>query len=308
MPASPLSESPYDVLGVASTASQDDIRRAYRRMLRATHPDTGGDADRFVAVQRAWDRVGTPAEREAYDRGRPRSGAADDAAHSWATASNAPRQQDTRPRSRAFGHPGGWRRERYLSLIREWVGRGAEIADPYDPALVRSAPREIRHILADALAEESTARTLAELGIGFTVWHDVAVGHPEDKIDHVVLGPTGLFAMLSEDFGDAVAYRSTELTGDAVGDAKPVASLSHRTRRLARSLRVKFTALVIVLPDDALDQPIVRLGSSRGAHQVAVRQSVLASLLRTGLPEVAPIGGNVLFDVRSRLQDGIRFV
>ena len=308
MPTSPLSESPYEVLGVAATASQDDIRRAYRRMLRATHPDTGGDAARFTAVQRAWDRVGTPAEREAYDRGRPVSTHQDDAAHTWATPSTASRPQDTRPRSRAFGHPGGWRRERYLSLIREWVGRGTELADPYDPALVRSAPREIRHILADALAEEATARTMADLGIGFTVWHDVAVGDPEDKIDHVVLGPTGLFAVLSEDFGGPVSIRGNELTGDAVAGAKPFASLSHRTRRLARSLRVKFTAVVIVLPDDASTDPIARLGSSRGAQQVAVRQSVLASLLRTGLPDVAPIGGNVLFDVRSRLQDGIRFV
>ena len=69
------------------------------------------------------------------------------------------------------------------------------------------APREIRHTLADALAEEATARTLSTLGIGYTVWHDVATGAPEDKIDHIVLGPTGLVAMLSEDFGGPVRVR-----------------------------------------------------------------------------------------------------
>ena len=46
-------------------------------------------------------------------------------------------------------------------MLREWAGRGTPPADPYDPALVRSAPREIRHALAKALAEEETARTVA---------------------------------------------------------------------------------------------------------------------------------------------------
>jgi len=37
--------------------------------------------------------------------------------------------------------------------VREWAGRGVTLDDPYDPVLVRSAPRDIRHVLADALAE-----------------------------------------------------------------------------------------------------------------------------------------------------------
>ena len=64
-------------------------------------------------------------------------------------------------------------RERFLVLMREWAGRGAGLDDPYDPALVRSAPREIRHLLADALAEEATARAVSSLGIGYTIWSNV---------------------------------------------------------------------------------------------------------------------------------------
>ncbi|MGB4777734.1 DnaJ domain-containing protein, partial [Microbacterium sp.] len=52
---SPLSASAYEVLGVAPDAADDDLRRAYRLRLRQTHPDTGGDAARFVRVQRAWE-------------------------------------------------------------------------------------------------------------------------------------------------------------------------------------------------------------------------------------------------------------
>ncbi|EAR24105.1 heat shock protein [marine actinobacterium PHSC20C1] len=194
--------------------------------------------------------------------------------------------------------------------MREWVGRGASLDDPYDPTLVRTAPRELRRTLADALAEEATARTVSALGIGFTVWHDVSTGPPERKIDHVVLGPTGLFAMLSEDFGGPVKIRRGELIGPHVQPEKPMHELASRAKMLSRQLGVAFTCFVIVVPDDALDQPHASLGSVRGAPALVVRQSVLAHLLRTG-PESAQsrsIGGNELFDVRTRLGNGIRFV
>jgi hypothetical protein len=305
MPESPLAASPYEVLGVAASATDDALRKAFRKALRETHPDTGGDPKRFTAVQAAWELIGTPEKRAAYDSaGAPRDEpleARPAGAHGGA--------RDSRPRARSHGHPGGWRRERYLDELREWVGLGAPIEDPYDPVLVRSAPREIRHILADALAEESTARTLSALGIGYTVWHDVATSpNPEDKIDHIVLGPTGLFAMLSEDFGGPIRVRKSELIGDSLGGERPVHELATRTKALARRVRVKFTALVIVLPDADLDDPLISLGSVRGAAALAVRQDHLAILLRTGLPGVPAIGGNELFDVRTRLGSAVQFV
>lgn len=303
MSESPLSLSPYEVLGVAASVSDDELRKAFRKALRETHPDTGGDPKRFTAVQLAWERIGSPEKRAAYDAGRSTRGD-----HPTFTAQPARPRQDTRPKPRSYGHPGGWRRERFLSQMREWVGRGVTLDDPYDPALVRTAPREIRHTLADALAEEATARTLSTLGIGYTVWHDVATGAPEDKIDHIVLGPTGLVAMLSEDFGGPVRVRKNELIGEAVAGDRPVHELAIRAKVISRQLRVRFSALIIVLPDEALDEPIVFLGSVRGAAAAAVRQSVLAGVLRNGLPGAQPIGGNELFDVRTRLVGGIRFV
>lgn len=304
MPDSPISATPYEVLGVSASASDDDLRRAYRRLLRETHPDTGGDATRFVAVQRAWERIGTPTARAEFDRTGIRH---QEPSASWATPASRPRQ-DTRPKARAYGHPGGWRRERYLAMIREWVGRGEEIPDPYDPVLVRRAPREIRHVLADAIAEETTARILAGLGIGYTIWHDVATGAPDEKIDHVVLGPTGLFAVLSEDYGSEVRSRKGELIGEGIGDTRPVHDLARRAKALTRSLRIRFTALVIVLPDDAIEASFLELGSVRGAATLAVRSSSLPALLRNGLAGGALVSGNDLFDVRTRLQSGIRFV
>ncbi|MCU1542408.1 MAG: molecular chaperone DnaJ [Microbacteriaceae bacterium] len=307
MPDSPISATPYEVLGVDPSASHDELRRAYRRLARETHPDTGGSSARFVAVQLAWERIGTPEDRAAYDRGRPSSHAP--AEHSpWAAPSSRPPSRDTRPPARSYGHPGGWRRERYLGLMREWVGIGVPLPDPYDPALVRGAPREIRHLLADALAEEATARTISELGIGYTVWHDVSTGYPDEKIDHVVLGATGLFAILSEDFGGPVRVKGGELIGEALGGERPMNSLGHRAKALSRSLRLKFSGLVIVVPDDDLAEPVIDLGRIRGAAAAVTRHSYLPALLREGLPGSALSGGNEVFDVRTRLLAGIRFV
>lgn len=304
MPDSPLAATPYEVLGVPADASHEELRSAYRRRLRETHPDTGGDAASFTAVQVAWSRIGTPDDRATYDGSHLRHA---DHAFIWAPQDRS-RTTDTRPRARSHGHPGGWRRERYLLLMREWIGRGEELTDPYDPALVRSAPRELRHILADALAEESTARTLADLGIGFTVWHDVSTGHPEEKLDHVVLGPTGLFAMLSEDYGAPLRVKKSELVAPDNPDGRPMRDLGHRAKIIARAARVRFSALVIVVPDDELSEDFLVLGSIRGATTVVTRESRLSALMREGVPGARIVGGTELFDLRTRLQSAIRFV
>ncbi|MFV0319723.1 MAG: J domain-containing protein [Microbacterium sp.] len=311
---SPLSASAYEILGVAATAEHDELRRAYRVRLRETHPDTGGDAEVFILVQRAWELVGTADARAAYDRGHgfadgmPRGTAAGTTADpaGWRPA---PAARDSRPRARSYGHPGGWRRERYLALIREWAGRGVDVDDPYDPALVRTAPRDLRRMLADALAEEATARTIADLGMAFTAWHDVAVdADPEEKLDHIVLSPSGLYSVMSEDFGGPVGFRRSEITGAVVGRSAPVTALLARARRIGRAARVRFGGGIVVLPDDDLAQAVTPLGAVRGTPVAVVRRSALATLLRQGVPGARDVGGNELFDIRSRLQQTVRFV
>lgn len=303
MQDSPVASDPYEVLGTSPQATDEELRRAYRLRLRQTHPDTGGDARAFTAVQRAWEKVGTPSARAEHDSGRsvPRTAF---------EAKPAPTRRSSRPVARSYGHPGGWRRERYLSLIREWAGRGAALENLYDPALVRGAPREIRHILADALAEEATARQLAELGIAFTLWHDVATnGGPDDKIDHVVLGPTGLFALLSEDWGCPVSVRKGEVVGkDLERGEQPFGSLAARSRPVARAAHVRFDALIIVVPDEATDAGLTLAGRIRGVPTALVARSRLPELMRDGLPGSPSVGGSELFELRSRLQAAVRFV
>jgi len=316
MPDSPLAASPYEVLGVPATASDEELRRAYRRRARQTHPDTGGRAQEFDAVRRAWELIGTAEARAAYDRG-VRSSASEE--RTWAPAAPA-RGEGTRPAARSHGHPGGWYREEFLSLLQEWAGRGVEVPDPYDPQLLARAPRELRHLLAEAVAEEDTARALATLGIGFTVWHDLRtdgdVSHGLDaspqgaggKLDHVVLGPTGLWAMLSEDWGDAVSVKRGEVIGRALAPGeRPVHELSSRARRFAREARVRFSAIAIVVPDGQSPEGVVDLGAVRGARALLVQRPRLVDLVRRGIPGVG-IGGTDLFEVRTRVQAAARFV
>lgn len=304
---SPLSASAYEVLGVDPEVDEEMLRRAYRLRLRQTHPDTGGDAAVFIQVQRAWELVGTVDARAAYDRGH---GFGEAQAPEWSGWRAPAARTDTRPRARSYGHPGGWRRERYLTLIREWAGRGVTLDDPYDPALVRSAPQHLRRLLADALAEEATARIVADLGMGYTVWHDVdASGRdadPDAKIDHIVLGPSGLYGILSEDFGGPVRIRRGELIGDGVGGA-PIATLVSRMRILARAAGVRFSGAIVVLPDDDVMQVIDEIGKVKGTPVAVVGRSALSTVLRRGITGVRPIGGNEVFDVRTRLQHAVRF-
>ncbi|GAA4773760.1 J domain-containing protein [Microbacterium gilvum] len=294
---SPLSASPYEVLGVASSVDDDELRRAYRLQLRRTHPDTGGDAAAFIQVQRAWELVGTAELRAAFDRGD-----AERETLRW-DGRGPSGWRDTRPRARSRGTAGAWRRSRYLELVREWAGENVD--DPYATAFVRQAPWELRRMLADALAEEDTARTIDDLGMGFTVWHDVATGpDADDKLDHVVLSPTGLYGLTSEDFGRPVGFRG----GEVIGEATPVADLLARIRSVSKAARVRFGGAIFVLPDDDLGEPITALGAVKGLPVAAVRRSALRAVLRAGIPGAGIVGGHVLFDVRTRLNAAIRFV
>lgn len=322
---SPLAPSPYAVLGVAENASDADLRRAYRLKLRETHPDTGGDATQFHLVQRAWEQIGTPELRTTYDSGAAWGGHRDDEpVRSWAPAAPSRRADSSRPRARTHGHPGGWYREQYLDLLQEWVGRGVAIPNPYDPTLVRSAPLEIRHLLASAIAEEDTAVVLAGLGIGFTVWNDVRTdadrrgglqngltAGPQGaagKIDHIVLGPTGLWGILSEDWGDDVSARRGEVVGPGLHpEERPMRELANRARRFERLAKVRFSALAIVIPDDTSAEGVITLGSIRGASTLLVQRTRLAHLIGDR-PSGASFGGTDLFEVRTRIQSAARFV
>lgn len=61
----------YATLGVAKNATQDEIKRAFRKLASQHHPDKGGDTAKFQEIQSAYDVLGDPEKRQQYDNPQP---------------------------------------------------------------------------------------------------------------------------------------------------------------------------------------------------------------------------------------------
>jgi curved DNA-binding protein CbpA len=63
----------YKLLGVSGEASQDDIRKAHRKLVRKDHPDANPEdpraEERFKEIQQAYEVLSDPEKRREYDKG-----------------------------------------------------------------------------------------------------------------------------------------------------------------------------------------------------------------------------------------------
>lgn len=61
----------YTILGVLRDCSVDDIKSAFKKLARENHPDTSGSQDdteaRFQEINEAYETLGDPTKRKAYD-------------------------------------------------------------------------------------------------------------------------------------------------------------------------------------------------------------------------------------------------
>ena len=157
----------YEVLQVHPRAEAEVIRAAYRTLARKYHPDHGGDALRMIALNDAWDVLGDPDRRAAYDATRTGAGsrtastsrppaAATPAGSGGQPETGAPRQTEAAHAGPPPGHPSGtvldfgryagWSLgeiARHAAVYLEWLQRatfGRKLRAEIDALLRQRAP------------------------------------------------------------------------------------------------------------------------------------------------------------------------
>ena len=168
---------PYAVLEVLPSATAAEIKAAYRRLVKQHHPDAGGDDQRMLALNAAWEVLSDAERRRAYDRKRVPSGrstTAPDLRRAAAEHSRAVEADDALAR---------WLRQVYAPIDRllgEVINPfpnqfKALSADPYDDELMEvfcgyleSSGRRVERIkeLFQSLPTPPSAR-----GFGLSVYH-----------------------------------------------------------------------------------------------------------------------------------------
>ncbi len=58
----------YEELGLKQNATRSEIKSSYRSLVKQHHPDAGGEKERFLAIQNAWEILNDPLKKEQYDR------------------------------------------------------------------------------------------------------------------------------------------------------------------------------------------------------------------------------------------------
>jgi DnaJ-class molecular chaperone len=171
-------KDPYGLLDVARTATDDDIRKAYRRLARKHHPDANpGDSnaeEHFKEIQQAYETLSNPKRRRAYDeRSRP---SPQRRAASTRVATGGPRGRSTGSVDlsgllRKSGSVSGGRREVNWQLRVEDVEDVARISKILGVDLTRLAKLAGKGVRMKASAsfengEATTSRYAATDGLG----------------------------------------------------------------------------------------------------------------------------------------------
>ena len=158
MPRSQSPRDPYQVLGVASSASQAELKAAYRALVKQHHPDAGGDEHRILELNAAWEVLGDVERRAEHDRQR-----------STATRSSRAARKATAQASRGDAELLAWLQQVYAPIDRLLAQvinpfpaqLRALSADPYDDQLMEAFCAFLEQSQARMEKVETLYRSLA---------------------------------------------------------------------------------------------------------------------------------------------------
>lgn len=210
---------PYRTLQVDPEADPEVVQAAYRRLAQKFHPDVAGGpeaAERMIAINRAWEMIGDPGHRAAYDRERSTR----DASGRAAAGPNA-FGRDAPARASAASHaagppahaPGGAAVPPPEEVSRHWTSGRSSTGFAYDPSSMRTPDG---HGAAGAPPGNASGTTLnfgrydrwslgevARVDLEYLEWLDrMPIGRPyRDEID-AILRRTGRRKSAATDAAD----------------------------------------------------------------------------------------------------------
>lgn len=98
----------YDTLGILESASQDEIKKAYRKLANQHHPDKGGDTNRFQQIQSAYETLSNDQSRAQYDAERKGMGGFRFTVNGQDVGSGMPHQMEEMLRNFGFAFGSGF--------------------------------------------------------------------------------------------------------------------------------------------------------------------------------------------------------
>ena len=167
---------------------------------------------------------------------------------------------------------------------------------PFSAETRRYASASIQAELDQAIAAETTARTLTRLGGDFSIWHDLVVGPTGVSIDHVVVGRQGLVLLVSPAVTEPVTVEQNVVMYAGRPAPHVIAGLVPQIAALARVVgRDGVAAAVLVYPDGMLSPGRAPAATQRigglGVPTFVLGASVLVTALADGLPGVTDSAG-----------------